>query len=243
MIFPAGKPRNAASNPLGETEGQHDPRSPFYQPELKKDVRLASKANKAAFAEIASKLAAVQKDDPQAYAAVRSAHSIGKANCGALTDIGGPVRQMKTHVSNSIWNPERLAQIKDEELTRGEQIKSDNEKLAAQKQQLRREVFTIDPEAIKAAMRSSSSAINTSAHATETSNYKAHVAAHQPRLFDVTNRLETMPELTPGEQIRVAAAERRQKKDTSWQTVQGTTNTKQKLSAFFESLQKIKKGK
>ena len=172
--------------------------------------------------------------------------SIGKAQCGGLSAIGGQVRQMGSATANSIWNPDKLAQIKDEELTQGERIKADNKKLAESRIQARKEHFHIDEEALKAAMVKGNTVQANSAHATNASNYSSKVAPNQFSIFDVGpmakgaagDKLDKFPELTAGERIKAAAAERKAKKEAArkdWQKISGTTSTRAKLSDLFKN--------
>lgn len=247
MIFPSGNSRNGQSNPLiGGDAAKNDPRSPQYEPELKKNVRRASQANRQSFQEIAAQMKANREADPAAHAAVRSAHSIGKANLGAVSDIGGGVKYLGSSTQNSIWNPTRISQIKAEELTQGDRIKADNAKLAEQRQQARRQQFVIDPEALKAAMQSSSSVNSVPAHergSEQAMSYKNRIAPHQMSIFDKPDKLDNMQSPTNEVVIRQTAQARRNKSDRSWEQVSGTTNTKHKLSALFQNLKNSVEGK
>ena len=245
MIFPSGNSRNAQSNPLvGESEASRDPRSPHYQPEMKKDVRnRASRANRESFADIAAELAGKKKAEPAAYAAVRSAHSIGKANLGAVSDIGGGVKYLGSSTQNSIWNPTRIADIKAEELTQGERIKAENKRLEETRQQHRREQFTIDPEALKAAMQSGSSINGSRATPEVAPSYKNRVAAHQMSIFDKADKFDNIASPTNEVAIRAGAKARREKSDRSWEQPTAPVTAKSKLSALFQNLKNSVEGK
>lgn len=234
MIFPSGKARNNGFNPLT------DDAKTYETPSQRQTKENTPKAVTAA--------EAIQQAKYADQVAMPRACSIGKAQCGKLTDMGGPVRQMRTATSNSIWNPDVLKQIKEGEikLTEEDRIKSDNAKLAAKRDEERRNQFRIDPEAVKAAMRRADSVTNVPAHergSESAPTYSHRVASHQISIFDSADKLDKMPDLTAGEQIKKAAAERRNKKDDSWKRPSTAMNAKQKLSTFFENLRRTQEGK
>jgi hypothetical protein len=239
MIFPSGNRKNldAASNPLDG--GPVSPYSKDYVPELKKDVRK-KKASRHEFKEQAA-----TKMSDVAHNVLAKGNSIGSAQAGGLSDIGGTVRQMRTATSNSIWDTGVLDRILagKVELDKGEQIKADNKKVAEARETARQQqLFNIDPEAIKAAMGSSKSVSATSAHANDSSNYGSKVAGNQLSIFDA-NKFANVPELTEGEKIKKAAAARRDKTDRSWEAPTAAVSSKQKLSAFFDALKQTEEGK
>lgn len=238
MIFPSGKPRNNENLGLGETDSSHDPRSPNYVPEFKKK---AKKERDRSWEQPAKQTTL----DETKHNIIRSAHSIQSARAGNLSDIGGPVRQMKSATANSIWDNNVLDRIKSGEvkLDQGERIAADNKARAEQREESRRAQFTIDKEAVKAAMKGSNTVTNTSAHASDNSNYSTKVSKNQFSIFDKADKFENMSDPTSGEAIKQAAKQRREKSDRSWETQKPNMTAKEKLSSFFDSLRKSQEGK
>ena len=266
MIFPSGNRKNldTAFNPLRD-----DPRSPYYEPELKKNVKKAQqeRANdiedprsldyqpefrgkgKTRVAHEWAVAAQAAKMSGNKQSALNKGCSVASAQAGGLSDIGGTVRQMKSATSNSIWDNDVIERIKkgEGEVTKGEQIKADNQKLAEERQALRKQNFNIDLNDLKAALGrgdlQSGHRIST-AHTpveSENSNYSKKIGGNQQSLFG--NRdYEAIPEKTVGETIKESAKARREKKDRSWEKHSKAASTRQKLSSFFSNLEQTGEG-
>ena len=227
MIFPAGNRKNLETrfNPLTD-----NPRSPSYEPELKKNVKKANRDW--AQPTQASKLDASQKN------MLGRGSTIGSARAGGLSDVGGPVRQMHTATNNSIWDPKIQETIRKTETT-GESLHRKNAEADAAVKQIRQSDrnFHINKDEIIKGVRehgmpSAHSVSANSAHATDSSNYGTKVPSHQISIFD-QQAFERLPAKTAGEAIHDAAKARQTKKDRSWAQPTVAASTKQQLSALF----------
>ncbi len=245
MIFPAGKPRNTdlniASTPLmNQSEDIHNPRSRNYQPEFKK---RASKERDRSWEQPSKG----SKLTDTLYSALSKLSTISSARAGRLTDIGGAVRQMKTSTANSIWNPDRLKQIKDSELTQGERIKADNKTLQEKRASERKQNFHVDLDAFVEAYKDGvfekgNSVRAQSAHAVQGNSRKT--ASHEFGIMESLDKLEELPVLTPGEQISANAKLRKAaKRDRSWEAPAAAQTSRNTLSQFLLNIKPANGGK
>ena len=269
MIFPAGKRKNLDTqfNPLTD-----DPRSPYYQPELKKHVKQAQRENhnnvtdprsidyqpemkrgQRVKHEWAQPVAATKMSGVKQGALNRS-NSISSAAAGGLSDIGGPLRHMKSMTNNSIFDTQVFDRLAKSQ-TDGEALSANLAKEAEARKQLKQSDrnFHIDTDVFLEALKSGilgkgNTVQNTGAHASDASNYSTKLSSHNMSIFDYVNPdlspkatqndFANLPVQTAGETIKQAASERRNKKDGSWQTLTPAASSRQKLDNFFSTLKK-----
>lgn len=213
MIFPAGKRKNIDSffNPLTD-----DPRSPSYEPELKKNVRKAEREARQANTQGVDNPNSVHyqpemkkgNQERHEWAQVTTAEKISKdqqlntcrKGCSIQTargegysDIGGPVRHMHSQTNNSIWDPNVLSRIKsgETEVSRGEQIKAAIKDKEDQHEAMKKKNFHVNlddfADAYKRGDFAKADSVNPH-HASGASNHSNKISKREFSIFDFVDK-------------------------------------------------------
>lgn len=138
--------------------------------------------------------------------------SIMSANLGAVDDIGGPSKQLKTPTSNSIWDSDKISSQVDKkdnkEITREE--KQSMQDIKKQKKQQRMDELV---DSIQENKKGNSIDLFSSSEAPKEGDYK--IPSNQMSIFD-NNAFDNIPEKTKGEKIAEDSKKRKAQKDESW---------------------------
>lgn len=229
MILPSGKSKNSVR--LDTEDQTRNPSSPDYVPELKKNMKTAKVKDRSWAKQNTDNIMMKQN-------VMNKASSIGSARAGNLTDIGGPVKQLRISSSNSIWDSNVLDEMKNKKDS-GERIREQNEKTAAKRDKERQESrnLSIDKDALKEILANGSTTRGnsvTKTNANDSYNYNSHVPKNELSIFGDRD-FKQIPEKTDGENFKVAKSERaaKHKQDRSWAKANTPSSTKNRVQKFF----------
>lgn len=161
------------------------------------------------------------------------ASNVMSANLGAVDDKGGPTKQLKTPISNSIWEPNKVSsnlnKKDNKEITKAE--KEDIQKFKKQQKEDGMNELVNNLKNIDTKKGNSVDLFSTTSE--PKSQYKS--SPNNMSIFDDTNdAFENIPEKTKGEKIAESAKERKNKKDKSWQSNQKSLSSKDLQNKLFD---------
>lgn len=151
-----------------------------------------------------------------------------------ISDFGGPSKQLKTPISNSIWEPDRankatLSNSKEETRLEKESIAS--VKLKQEKERINNMV-----EALKSTDQTKASAINVM---NSFQGHKFNTSQQNIGIFD-NGDFNRLPKQTDGERVAQENSEKRAQKDESWRTDGKSFSSKDVINRMFDGLMSSK---
>ena len=154
--------------------------------------------------------------------------SIFSTRGGVVTDIGGPSRQIKTDISNSIWDPNKLQSMINKEAE-----KPINERESLEKQRKDREAQRMDElvENLKTTDTRKASGV-TPLSSYIGSNYKTPINAMS--IFD-TEEFSRLAEKTEGEKLSDNLKAEKET-DESWRSGKQIRSTRDVVNDLFDKL-------
>jgi len=162
-----------------------------------------------------------------------NSHSISSATYSpdVISNDSGPSKQMKTPISNSIWEPDRnvSASISDSK----EETRKEKETIAALKAKQKKERTDAIVEALKSTDTTKASAV------TSMDSYQGGSQYISPKnnmsIFD-NSEFERLPEKTEGEIVAEENALKRAQKDESWRNNGKSFSSKDVVDRLFDGL-------
>ena len=154
---------------------------------------------------------------------------IGSARTGVISNNSGPTKFMKSEISNTIWDNEKLSKLAPDNKTKTVEAK---EKIVTNKRTAEQERMNKLVADIQATEQRKESTV-TPVSAFQGSNYK--VPEGKMSIFD-TQDFQRLPEKTAGEQSSEATQERRIQKDESWKNSGKTVSSKELVRNYFDNL-------
>lgn len=159
--------------------------------------------------------------------------SIISANAGGISDMGGPQKQIKTPISNSIFDPKsnqrEASKIGDK--TEGQ---IDKERVASNKRTAEQERMDSMVEKLQSTDQTKASSVHrTGTGNLESTDFKA--SRNNMSIFDSSD-FERIPEKTGGEVISEKVAERNAQVDASWRQNGKSLKSSEVTNRFFDSL-------
>ena len=155
---------------------------------------------------------------------------IRSAAAGDITDMGGPQKQIKTDISPSIWNNDKLLQM-EKELDNKEKTKIAKNKIH-------------DVEVVKETNRRTSNLAEAMQNYLQEkspqrlpdrdgSNYKS--SKNHMSIFD-SKDFENLPQQTDGEKLAESNKNKANEKDNSWKNSGKSKNAQDVVSTMFDNL-------
>jgi hypothetical protein len=237
MIRPNGKSQNKGFDPFYEDAKEYVKASAADTSEGRKEARQNERMT------AAQRAAELYASKYAGNSAVSPSHSIGRAQAGGLSDVGGTVRQMKSATTNSIWDTSVLDKLAEQE-TEGEKI-SANKKLEEahrQERKIAERNEEIDLDTLKELIANGELARGSrisSVSASDDESYHSHIPSGSISMFD-DGDFDRIPEKSSGESIKEAAEARAMKKkaDTSWKKGHEASSSRAALDRFFSNIEK-----
>jgi regulator of replication initiation timing len=159
--------------------------------------------------------------------------SIISARSEKLTDMGGPVKQIKTDVSNTIFDNNKLS-ILSNNIDSKLKTKADKEEISTNRRIAEQSRIDNLVTSLKEGEKPIISSIfRTETGYSDTSNYKS--PSLNMSIFDNTN-FERVPEKTVGEKVSEDVSIRRSQKDDSWKNNGKSISSKSISNDFFDNL-------
>ncbi len=160
--------------------------------------------------------------------------SIFSTRGAVVGEMGGPSRQIKTDISNSIWDPNRLQSMVENRLQSMVEKESDNEQktIAEQRQSIQDERMDELVDNLKSIdQRKASNVTPLSEH-----NGSAYKLPEQSMSIFDTDAFARLPEKTAGEKISERRKEEKEKIDDSWRSSSQVRSTKDVVNDLFDKL-------
>lgn len=230
--------------PLKTTSKQSLSESFFGLGELAETVKAAEKVSKAvenerrSSKEHLSQLSAEQKSrhlsgfDPE-NRLTSNKSSIISANAAGITDMGGPKKQIKTPISNSIfdpWSNEREASKIGEK----NDIQIAKETIATNRRTAEQDRMNELVEKLQSTDQTKASSVHrTGTGDVESTAFKA--SRNNMSIFDSSD-FERIPEKTGGEKLSEEITEKRAEVDESWRTNGKSIKSSEITDRFFNGL-------
>lgn len=159
--------------------------------------------------------------------------SIISANAGALSDKGGPKKHIKTEISNSIFDNNKISnlanKLDNKEKTKLEKSKIQKNKRIAEQKRMDEMVNKINE-----TNNGKGSDVHRMANETSYSN-KYKKPNNGLSIFD-SNDFERVPEKTAGEKAAEETRAKRNQKDESWKSNGKSVTAKDIENSFFDNL-------
>tara|TARA_Y100000310_G_C20696005_1_gene825782 strand:+ start:3261 stop:4034 length:774 start_codon:yes stop_codon:yes gene_type:complete len=163
-----------------------------------------------------------------------SGHSnVGSARCGKVGDDRGPSKFVKSESSNSIWNPDRIAQLKGT-LDNRETTTADKEAIATNKREAEQKRISDMVERLQSTdQRKDSQVSSLPSHG----GHKFNTPQAGMSIFDTEGDFGRVPEKTHGEK-RVAEAkqERAERQQNAFVSKGGISTTSRVVNEMFDKL-------
>ncbi len=226
---------------LRTTNSQSMSESFFGLGNLAESINVAEKVSKAAENERRSgkeHLAELSEEQKSRHlsgfdAMTSNGSSIISANAGGITDMGGPKKQIKTPMSNSLFDPwknEREASKIGEKTD----IQVAKETIATNRRTAEQDRMNDMVEKLQNTDQTKASSV----HRTGTGNAESTVfrpSRNNMSIFDSSD-FERIPEKTGGEMISEKVAEKRAEVDSSWRTNGKSLTSGEVSDRFFNGL-------
>lgn len=164
---------------------------------------------------------------------ISNGSSIISANAGGISDMRGPAKQIKTPISNSIFDPDynqrEAAKINDK--TEGQ---IEKERIATNRRTAENERMNALVEALRTTDQTKADAIHrTGTGVSESTVFRS--SRNNMSIFDSSD-FERVPEKTGGEKISEQVAERKAQVDESWRKNGKSLKSSEITNRFFDSL-------
>jgi hypothetical protein len=158
--------------------------------------------------------------------------SILSAGNGSITDTGGPKRFMGSESHNSIWDNDKLKDLKASEDNKEKTLKT-TQRIKDIRNEMKQERMNELVEGLQSSdQRKASSVAKIESDDANDRNYKNPTRGIS--IFD-SAEFERVPEKTDGEKSAQNARAARTK-DESWKTIKGTVSTKSIVDSLFSKL-------
>lgn len=154
---------------------------------------------------------------------------ISSAYTGVIQENGGPSKQVKMETSNTIWQPDRLSNQKEDSQTR---VRAEKEQIITNRRVAEQQRMADIVEKLKDTDQRKTSTVS-KVGIDQGSNYKA--PKNNMSIFD-TQDFQRLSEQTEGERISKENSEKKSQKDDSWRGDKKAVNTKDKLHTFIDNL-------
>jgi len=231
----------ASEGTLRITSKQNISESFFGLGKLAESIEVADKVSKAAenerrsSKEHLSKLSEEQKSRSLSgfNPMTSNGSSIISANAGGITDMGGPQKQIKTPISNSIFDPDKNAK-EAKKIDSKTATKIEKEKIATNRRISETERMDELVESLQNTdQRKASSVHRTGTGNIESTDFKA--SRNNMSIFD-SGDFSRVPEKTAGEKISEQVSEKKSQVDNSWRQNGKSLKSSEVSNRFFDGL-------
>ncbi len=163
---------------------------------------------------------------------LKNSNSIFSARTGKITEIGGPSKFIKSDISNSIFNSNRLEEIKNN-IDNKTATKIEKQQILDNKRIKEQERMNELVDNLKDTIQSKSSSVFSTGNF---SGSKYNSPSQGIGIFGNDN-FEKIPEKTAGEQLSENAKNRRSQKDESWRSDGKSISSKEIFNNFMNNLE------